>query len=188
MTLNKRQTTFLRLVPQDIRNIEAIYKVRVNRRRQSRALLCVAALPRIIFERSQKTLSNIHRPLLLPAAPLDRMQGGDNISTQFDARLFGRLEARKDLFSDSMALMKTYTSRLALSLSILPVPTQSDKPIEASNIPTATFCELVHNPDIFNGEEIRIPCHLSVYFKGLRRSELYGVRTSERGWNLMVYQ
>ena len=51
--------------------------------------------------------------------------------------------------------MKIYTLLLALSFSILPAPTQSNKSIEASNIPTVTFCDLVHNPDLFDGEEVR---------------------------------
>jgi hypothetical protein len=54
-----------------------------------------------------------------------------------------------------MALMKTYTLLLALLLTILPVQAQNNKPIEASNIPTVTFCDLIHNPDLFDGQEVR---------------------------------
>jgi hypothetical protein len=54
-----------------------------------------------------------------------------------------------------MALMKIYTLLLALLLSALPAPTQNNRPIEESNIPTVTFCDLIHNPDIFDGREVR---------------------------------
>ena len=54
-----------------------------------------------------------------------------------------------------MALMKIYILLLALLLAILPSPTQNNKPVEVSDIPTVTFCDLVHNPDIFDGKEVR---------------------------------
>jgi hypothetical protein len=54
-----------------------------------------------------------------------------------------------------MALMKINPLLLALLLSIFPASVQDDKQIESSNIPTVTFCDLVHNPDIFDGKEVR---------------------------------
>jgi hypothetical protein len=51
--------------------------------------------------------------------------------------------------------MKIHTLLLALSFSILPALAQSNKPIETSNTPTVTFCDLVYNPDIFDGREVR---------------------------------
>ena len=55
-----------------------------------------------------------------------------------------------------MALMKTYILLLALLLNILPALAQNNKPIEASDIPTVTLCDLVYNPDIFDGKEVRL--------------------------------
>ena len=55
-----------------------------------------------------------------------------------------------------MSLMKVYTLLLALLLNILPAPAQHNKPIEASDIPTVTLCDLVHNSDIFDGKEVRL--------------------------------
>lgn len=54
-----------------------------------------------------------------------------------------------------MAHMKIYTLLLALLLSALPAPAQNNKPIEASNIPIVTLCVLIHNPDTFDGREVR---------------------------------
>lgn len=45
---------------------------------------------------------------------------------------------------------------LALLLNLLPAPAQNTKPSEASDIPTVTLCDLVHNPDIFDGKEVRL--------------------------------
>jgi hypothetical protein len=54
-----------------------------------------------------------------------------------------------------MGFMKMYTLLLALSLSVLPAQAQNNKPIESSDIPTVTFCDLVHNPDLFDGVKVR---------------------------------
>jgi hypothetical protein len=54
-----------------------------------------------------------------------------------------------------MAHMKIYGLLLTLLLCVLPTPAQNNKPVEASNIPTVTFCDLVNNPDIFDGREVR---------------------------------
>jgi hypothetical protein len=54
-----------------------------------------------------------------------------------------------------MVLMKTYALLLALSLAVLPSSAQSNKPAEASNIPTVAFCDLVNNPDVFDGTEVK---------------------------------
>jgi hypothetical protein len=55
-----------------------------------------------------------------------------------------------------MSLMKIYTLLLALLLNIFPAPAQNNKPLEASDIPTVTLCDLVYNPDIFDGKEVRL--------------------------------
>ena len=55
-----------------------------------------------------------------------------------------------------MSYMKIYTLMLALLLNIVPAPAQSNKPIEASDVLNVTLCDLVHNPEIFNGKEVRL--------------------------------
>lgn len=52
--------------------------------------------------------------------------------------------------------MKIYALLLALLLNILTAPAQNDKPVEAPDILTVTLCDLVHNPDIFDGKEVRL--------------------------------
>jgi len=52
--------------------------------------------------------------------------------------------------------MKIYPLLLALLLNILPAPAQNNKPIEAADIPTVTLCDLVHNPDLFDGKVVRM--------------------------------
>ena len=52
--------------------------------------------------------------------------------------------------------MKIYTLLLALLLNILPARAQNNRPIEASDILTVTLCDLVHNPNIFDGKEVRL--------------------------------
>jgi hypothetical protein len=54
-----------------------------------------------------------------------------------------------------MPSMKIYILLLAVLLSNLPAQAQNDKPVEASDVPTVTFCDLVHNPDVFDGREVR---------------------------------
>ena len=55
-----------------------------------------------------------------------------------------------------MSLMKIYTLLLVLLLNILPAQAQNTKPADASDIPTVTLCELVYNPDAFDGKEVRL--------------------------------
>ena len=55
-----------------------------------------------------------------------------------------------------MSHMKIYALLLALFLNILPAPSENNRPIEASDILNVTLCDLVHNPDIFNGKEVRL--------------------------------
>jgi hypothetical protein len=51
--------------------------------------------------------------------------------------------------------VKIYALLLVLSLSVLPVPAQNNRPVESSRIPAVTFCDLVDNPDIFDDREVR---------------------------------
>ena len=54
-----------------------------------------------------------------------------------------------------MALMSIYPLLFALMLSVFPGLAQDTKSVEAPNIPTVAFCDLVYNPDNFNGKEVR---------------------------------
>src|SRR5687767_13134934 len=51
--------------------------------------------------------------------------------------------------------MRIHIFLLGLLFSILPAAAQNENSIEASNIPTVTFCDLVNNPDMFDGREVR---------------------------------
>ena len=55
-----------------------------------------------------------------------------------------------------MSHMKIYALLLALLLNILPAPAQTNKPNAASDVLNVTLCDLVHNPDIFEGKEVRL--------------------------------
>ena len=55
-----------------------------------------------------------------------------------------------------MSQMRIYPLLLALLLNILPPPAQNNRPAEAADIPTVTLCELVYNPDSFDGKEVRL--------------------------------
>ncbi|HKO41947.1 MAG TPA: hypothetical protein VJU84_01550 [Pyrinomonadaceae bacterium] len=52
--------------------------------------------------------------------------------------------------------MKIYALLLALLLNILPAQAQTNKPNAASDVLNVTLCDLVHNPDIFDGKEVRL--------------------------------
>ena len=52
--------------------------------------------------------------------------------------------------------MKIYALLLALLLNILPAPAQTNKPNAASDVLNVTLCDLVHNPEIFDGKEVRL--------------------------------
>src|SRR5688572_13727897 len=54
-----------------------------------------------------------------------------------------------------MKLMKIHILLVVLFLTLLTPSAQNDRSIEASDIPTVTFCDLVNNPDIFDGQEVR---------------------------------
>ena len=51
--------------------------------------------------------------------------------------------------------MKLYLSIFALLLSLFPSPPQNNKSAELSDIPTITFCDLIQNPDLYDGKELR---------------------------------
>ena len=55
-----------------------------------------------------------------------------------------------------MPLMKICVLLLALSLSNLPARAQNNEPVEEPDVPTVTLCTLIHNPDIFDGKEVRL--------------------------------
>ena len=55
-----------------------------------------------------------------------------------------------------MPRMTIYPLLLALLLNVLPAPAQNSKPVEAADILTVTLCDLVHNPDLFDGKEVRM--------------------------------
>ena len=55
-----------------------------------------------------------------------------------------------------MSHMKIYALLLALFLNILPAAAQNNKSIETTDILNVTLCDLVHNPDIFDGKEVRL--------------------------------
>ena len=51
--------------------------------------------------------------------------------------------------------MKIYSSIILLLLSLLPAVAQNNRRA-SSDIPTITFCDLIQNPDLYNGKEVRI--------------------------------
>lgn len=51
--------------------------------------------------------------------------------------------------------MKLYSLIIVLLLSWLPALAQSNKSVESSDIPTITFCDLIQNPDLYHGKEVR---------------------------------
>jgi hypothetical protein len=51
--------------------------------------------------------------------------------------------------------MKLYSSIIVLLLSLFTVLAQNNKSIESSDIPTITFCDLIQNPELYHGKEIR---------------------------------
>lgn len=51
--------------------------------------------------------------------------------------------------------MKFYSLIIALLLSSLPVLAQNNKSPESSDISTITFCDLIQNPDLYHGKEVR---------------------------------
>jgi hypothetical protein len=50
--------------------------------------------------------------------------------------------------------MKLYSLVIVLLLSWLPSQAQN-RAIESSGIPTITFCDLIQNPDLYDGKEVR---------------------------------
>ncbi|MBD0373000.1 MAG: hypothetical protein ICV60_19310 [Pyrinomonadaceae bacterium] len=51
--------------------------------------------------------------------------------------------------------MKIWLSILVLLLSVLTSFAQNNKSVESSDIPTITFCDLIQNPDLYDGKEVR---------------------------------
>ena len=51
--------------------------------------------------------------------------------------------------------MKIYSLTIMLALSLVLVPAQSKKSPESTDIPIIAFCELVQNPAVYNGREVR---------------------------------
>ena len=51
--------------------------------------------------------------------------------------------------------MKIYILIIVLLLSVLPISAQNNRPATASDIPTITFCDLIQNPDLYDGKEVR---------------------------------
>ena len=51
--------------------------------------------------------------------------------------------------------MKLYPLIIVLLLSGLPILAQNNKSPESLNIPTITFCDLIQNPDLYDGKEVR---------------------------------
>jgi hypothetical protein len=50
--------------------------------------------------------------------------------------------------------MKIYSSIIVLLLSLLPAFAQNNRSA-SSDIPTITFCDLIQNPDLYHGKEVR---------------------------------
>lgn len=51
--------------------------------------------------------------------------------------------------------MKLYTLIAVLLLSFLPALAQNNKSNESLDVPTITFCDLIQNPDLYHGKEVR---------------------------------
>lgn len=51
--------------------------------------------------------------------------------------------------------MKISSLIIVLALGLVPVSAQSNKSSESTDIPTITFCELVQNPAVYDGREVR---------------------------------
>lgn len=51
--------------------------------------------------------------------------------------------------------MKLFTLLLVLFAAIIPAAAQENRRSRAVDVPTITFCDLVYNPDIFDGAKVR---------------------------------
>jgi len=51
--------------------------------------------------------------------------------------------------------MKIWLSIIVLLLSVLPSLAQNNRSAESSDIPAITFCDLIQNPDLYDGKEVR---------------------------------
>jgi starvation-inducible outer membrane lipoprotein len=60
--------------------------------------------------------------------------------------------------------MKLYLSIIVLLLSVVSTNAQTNRPAK-SDIPTITFCDLIQNPDLYDGKEVRFRAKYFVSFE-----------------------